>query len=107
MVNKVTCYAWGTTGEWEAICVDLDLVAQGESLEDVRQQIDDAIDTFISYVAELPPSERAMLLKRKTPLALRLQLRFFYGLSRLLSLRRVGFASRQVFHPEVALTLTT
>ena len=31
-MRKLTCYAWGKPGDWEALCVDLDLAAQGAKL---------------------------------------------------------------------------
>ena len=35
MDRMVRCYAKGHTGDWEAICLDLDIAVQGESFEDV------------------------------------------------------------------------
>ncbi len=67
MKDTATCYAWGKSGNWEAICVDYDLTAQGGSLEEVRRELDDAIETFLSRVRELPKSEQARLLNRKAP----------------------------------------
>lgn len=73
-MRKLTCYAWGKPGDWEALCVDYDLAAQGESLDEVRRELSDAIATFLDYVAELPAPERQAFLNRKTPLILRLRL---------------------------------
>ena len=103
MKNAFTCYAWGSDGDWEAICVDLDLAAQGGSLEEVRHEIGDAIETYISYVDELPESERERLLDRKAPLGLRLKLVILYRISRLLNYR-IGFANRYVFRPSTVPT---
>ena len=73
-MRKVTCYAWGHPGDWEGICVDFDLPAQGVSLEEVRSELNDAIETYLEYVGELPEKERARFLNRKVPLGLRLRL---------------------------------
>ena len=93
-MRKLTCYAWGQPGDWEAICVDFDLAAQGESLDEVRSELRDAVDTYLEYISELPEKERARFLNRKAPLGLRLRLAF---LCRVLSLRNslhLGTANR-------------
>ena len=51
----------------EGICVDFDLPAQGSSLEEVRRELSDAIETYLEYVAELPENEQAGFLNRKVP----------------------------------------
>ena len=102
MKNTATCYAWGREGEWEALCVDFDLPAHGESFEEVKREIQDAIETYVSYVDELPEPERTTLLNRKAPLALRLKLQFLYRVYGLLNLVRIRPAYRYAFQPAVA-----
>ncbi len=104
MKNTATCYAWGRSGNWEAICVDYDLTAQGDSLDEVRRELDDAIETFLSRVRELPESEQAMLLNRKAPLALRIRLAVLHWLSRALTPMRIGLSNRHSFHTPIAWT---
>lgn len=104
MKDKATCYAWGRSGYWEAICVDYDLTAQGDSLEAVRLELGDAIETFLSRVRELPESEQARLLNRKAPLALRIKLAVLYRLSRLLTPMPIGLPDRHSFHTSVGWT---
>ena len=104
MKDTATCYAWGRSGNWEAICVDYDLTAQGNSLEEVRRELDDAIETFLSRVRELPKSEQARLLNRKAPLPLRTQLAVLYWLSRLLTPMRIRLSDRHSFHTPVLWT---
>ena len=106
MKETVTCFAWVREGIWEALCVDFDLTAHGQSLEEVKREIQDAIETYISYVSELPESERSGLLNRKAPRALRLKLELYYGGSRLLNFLRIRFANFYSFQPAVALTPT-
>ena len=84
-MRKLTCYAWGQPGDWEAICVDFDLAAQGESLDEVRSELRDAVETYLEYISELPEKERAGFLNRKVPLELRLRLAFLMVKHRLLS----------------------
>ena len=104
MKDTATCYAWGRSGNWEAICVDYDLTAQGNSLEEVRRELDDAIETFLSRVSELPKSEQARLLSRKAPLALRGRLAVLYWLSRLLTPLRIRSSNRHSFHTPIGWT---
>ena len=103
MKETATCYAWGRKGEWDALCVDFDLAAHGKSFEEVRSEIQDAIETYVSYVAELPEPERTRLINRKAPLVMRLKLGFFYRVSRLLNLLRIRLASFYSFQPTVVL----
>ena len=107
MKNTATCYAWGRPGNWEAICVDYDLAARGDSLEEVRRGLGDAIETFLSRVTELPESEQARFLNRKAPLALRARLVVLYRLSRLLMPTRIGLFNRHAFHTAVGWTPVT
>ena len=106
MKDTATCYAWVRSGHWEAICVDYDLTAQGDSLEEVRTELDDAIKTFLSRVRELPKSEQTMLLNRKAPLVLRTRLAVLYWLSRLLTPMPIRLSNRHSFHTPVGLTPT-
>ena len=101
MKGTATCYAWGRPGEWQAICVDFDLVAHGESLDEVRNEIADAIETYVSYLAELPESERARLMNRKAPVGLRVKLAFLYKVYPLLNALRIGLTNRYAFRPAV------
>ncbi len=103
MKGTATCYAWGHEGEWEALCVDFDLVAHGRSYEEVRNEIQDAIETYVSYVCDLPEPDRTRLLSRKAPLGLRLKLGFLYRLYGLLNFLWVRPAHRyDSFQPAVA-----
>ena len=99
MKDTATCYAWGNADGWEAICVDFDLAAQGDSFEEVRSELSDALDTFFTYAAELPNSERGRLLNRKAPVGLRLKLAILHRFYRL----GIGPVRRYTFHPEVAI----
>ena len=73
-MRKLTCYAWGKPGDWEALCVDYDIAAQGTSLEEVRRELADAVETYLDYIADLPENEQAAFLNRKAPASLRIRL---------------------------------
>lgn len=88
-MRELTCYAWGKPGDWEALCVDYDLAAQGASLEEVRRELAHAVDTYLDYVSDLPESEQRAFLNRKAPLGLRLQLSLASKVSRTLSALRL------------------
>lgn len=75
MSRILRCYAEGRDGEWEAICLDLDIAVQGESFEEVFHSLGDAVSIYLESVAALPESERKELLDRSAPLPVRL--RFF------------------------------
>ena len=101
MKETATCFAWVQDGEWAALCVDFDLVAHGKSFEEVKNEIQEAIETYACYVSELPEPERTRLMNRKAPLALRLRLECFYAISRLLNLLRIRLTNLHSFQPAV------
>ena len=83
MRKVLRCYAEGRNGEWEAICLDLDIAVQENSFENVFQALNEAIALHFEAVSALPESEHAHLLDRPAPLSLRL--------------RFLGYALRSLF----------
>lgn len=71
--RTLRCYAEGRDGDWEAICLDLDIAVQGDSFEDAFQSLQQAISLYMETVADLPPQDRPSLLDRPAPLSLRLK----------------------------------
>lgn len=71
-MGPLLCMAHGRDGDWEAICLDLDLAAQGRSFEEVQGALDEAIQTYIKDALAEPPAARGALLKRKAPFLVRL-----------------------------------
>jgi hypothetical protein len=67
------CYAAGRDGQWEAICLDLDIAVQGASFEEVSSSLEKAISLYLKSVSDLPFEEQKRLLHRHAPLRLRLQ----------------------------------
>jgi predicted RNase H-like HicB family nuclease len=67
------CYAEGRDGDWEAICLDLDIAVQGNAFEEVFSSLQHAISLYIESVANLPPGERGGLLHRPASLSVRLR----------------------------------
>ncbi len=101
MKGTATCFAWMKRGEWAALCVDFDLVAYGKSFEEVKSEIQDAIETYVCYVSEVPEPERTRLMNRKAPLALRLGLECLYAISRLLNLLQIRLTNLHSFQPVI------
>jgi hypothetical protein len=67
------CYAEGRDGEWEAVCLDLDIAVQGRSFEDVFASMQQAIALYLETVADLELEARRSLLHRSAPLSVRLK----------------------------------
>jgi predicted RNase H-like HicB family nuclease len=73
LARTVHCYAEGGDGDWEAICLDLDIAVQGNSFEEVFASLQEAIALYLEAVADLPPEDQASLLRRPAPLSVRLK----------------------------------
>jgi predicted RNase H-like HicB family nuclease len=67
------CYAEGRDGDWEAICLDLDIAVQGRSFEEVFGSLQEAISLYLGSVANLPADQRPGLLRRPAPFIVRLK----------------------------------
>ena len=65
------CFAESVEGSWHAICVDLDIAAQGDSLNEVKQTLDSMVETYIEAAIGAPPDERIAMLSRKAPFHVR------------------------------------
>ncbi len=73
MSRVLHCYAEGRGGEWEAICLDLDIAVQGTSFEEVHHSLKTAITLYLETVDALPERDQADLLNRPAPLSVRLK----------------------------------
>jgi predicted RNase H-like HicB family nuclease len=51
--RSLHCYAEGRNGDWEAICLDLDIAVQGGSFEEVFGSLREAISLYLESVADL------------------------------------------------------
>lgn len=88
--RALLCIAEGRPGDWEAICLDLDIAVQGGTFEEVRSLLDEAVNTYVLDARKEAPANRDRLLNRRAPI----RVRFVYGarmfLNALLSRRRDG-----------------
>jgi hypothetical protein len=73
MRRYLHCYAEGRENQWEAICLDLDIAVQGESLAEVVADLFDAVKLHLEHVATLPDAERSRFERRAAPISLRLR----------------------------------
>jgi len=65
----VQCYAEKKGDVWQAFCLDLNLAAQGDSLEDVKTRLDEMIASYLHDIMEGEDREYAdQLLPRRAPL---------------------------------------
>ena len=71
--KSLRCYAEGRDGDWEAICLDLDIAVQGGSFEEVFSSLQEAISLYLETVTDLPPQEQRALLHRPAPFPVRLK----------------------------------
>ena len=62
-----TCYITERDGVWEGICIDLDVAVEGRSIEDTRDQLSAAVQSYITAVMTEAPERRERLLLRRTP----------------------------------------
>ena len=73
-MNAFQCYAYRRGGRWHAICTDLDIAVDGESLQGVVASLEICIDMYLERVAELPAEERGRFLTRRAPWRIRASL---------------------------------
>jgi hypothetical protein len=69
--RSLRCYAEGRNGDWEAICLDLDIAVQGGFFEEVFSSLQEAISLYLKSVTDLPPQEQRALLYRPAPFPVR------------------------------------
>jgi hypothetical protein len=75
---RVQCFARGRPGDWEAMCVDLDISVQGSSFEEVKALLDQAVAGFVRDAQEEDERNAARLLRRRAPFHVRWKLAFQY-----------------------------
>lgn len=71
MTKNLLCYAAGRAGDWEAICIDLDIAVQGQSFDEARALLQRSIDLYVEEAVKEAPEEAARLLARTAPLWVR------------------------------------
>jgi len=73
-MKKVQCYAHGSHGSWEAMCVDLDISVQGQSFEEVRALLNEALHSYVQDACAEDRRTAERLLRRRAPVGVRVKL---------------------------------
>ena len=90
MKRYLYCVAHELEGQWEAICLDLDIAVQGRSLDEVTSQLNTAIATYVEDARQEPEPVQRALLSRTAPLSARLAWLWPFVLHGLLGRNRDG-----------------
>ena len=77
------CYSYRRGQRWHAICTDLDIAVDGESLQAVVASLKTCIDMYLERVAALPIEGRGHFLTRRAPWRVRASLTISTWLHRL------------------------
>jgi hypothetical protein len=67
MRTSLMCFAHGHDGQWEAICVDLDIAVQGTTFSEVQTLLNDAIVGYVEIALDEADEVRERLLSRRAP----------------------------------------
>ena len=72
-IDTYFCVAHGCDEHgWQAICLNLDIAAEGRTLADVRMRLNAAVASYVEEAMKLPQRDRRRLLNRQVPLSLKL-----------------------------------
>ncbi len=72
----VRCLAMREGTHWVALCLDFDLAAQGESINEVKESLDAQIRDYVLEAATVDQAHAPYLLRRKAPLRYRMLFRW-------------------------------
>jgi hypothetical protein len=73
MRRFLTCVAREHSGGvWEALCLDFDIAVQGRSFDEVKNQLDVALTSYVTDAMAEDEKTRAALLNRRAPLFARI-----------------------------------
>ncbi|MCY3622147.1 MAG: hypothetical protein OXH68_10605 [Gammaproteobacteria bacterium] len=61
------CYARVCGDQWHAICTDLDVAADGATLEEAKASLAACIELYLEGIGDMPADERHRLLTRRAP----------------------------------------
>ena len=67
MEVRIKYFIWGSGSDWEGLCTTFDIAMEGESLEETKQSLKDAVRDYLAEIEQLPEKDRQHLLNRKSP----------------------------------------
>lgn len=71
MRGSFYCVLHGRGNQWEGLCLDLDLAIHGHSLAEVKNLMNEAIDTYVEDAMQEDEATREALLNRSAPFRVR------------------------------------
>ncbi len=69
MQHELICFARGKLGDWEGVCLNFDIAVQGESFDEVRRALEEAIGLYVDSAMQEDEATRERLLNRAAPLS--------------------------------------
>lgn len=84
------CVAEGNDDRWEAICLNLDIAVEGNTLADVKARMHECVKSYVLEALQMPEPDQNRLLDRSVPLRLKLKYAFKLLRHSLKSARRDG-----------------
>ena len=76
--THLRCYARQKEGVWQAVCIDLNLAAQGKTLEKAKRRLHVQILDYVREACTIDRAHFEHLMNRKAPLSLRFNYYFAY-----------------------------
>jgi len=73
MTKVLRCYAKQEQAQWVAVCIDLGLAAQADSLEQAKHKLESMVKTYIEEAVTIHKDYAKQLLTRQAPLSQRLE----------------------------------
>ena len=71
------CFAEKKDGQWSAVCIDLCLAAQADTLKEVQRKMDEMVQSYVEdALFGVDQAHAFELLNRKPPLSLRFKYHF-------------------------------
>lgn len=98
----VRCYAKREQGLWVAVCIDLCLAAQGDSIDEVKRKLEAQINEYVHEALTIDREHAKQLLSRKAPLFSRLEYYWIRVQQRLEPKRKAHSVPRCAFEELVA-----
>lgn len=95
----VRCYGKQVDDQWVAICIDLCLAAQADTLQEAKDKLEAQVNDYVYEALTVDRAHAAQLLTRKAPLRNRLE---YYALKLRQSLRDRNGSGDQAFEELVA-----
>jgi hypothetical protein len=65
--KKLSCFARGREGDWEAICLDYDIAVHGRSFDEVEKLLRISIADYVESAMREAPQAAQRLLGRRAP----------------------------------------